>query len=1474
MSASTVASRLRLDNRLVLSFSVKKENKQRSSPVDLFRSFCQQALLSPSALHSTTQVCSWLIEGALFTTGAFSGLLCSILSSYTGKAVFCIIHGINNYSPDVQKQLLANLEQVRNASQTAFKVLLTSDTEEEWHGVIKPGKVVNLDEEIQAGPELKRLAEAQLKNVAVAKPVWRTLKPEVMQKLWTGSSTLFELTQKISFLNTFTPATPKEAEDLVKALPNTFPTFFDYLESSRCFVSHHSLPWITHSVRSMTLSELAVCIAIDDPAAPEVLTTDYLKKNTPWSLRAHLEKVLSPVIRIIGERVQISHPLYEERILAAPEFKGNIHLRLLTKCVDYIKAISATWSSSGEFERENRLVEYASLHWPDHYHRVVAPNKNKPLESDIEEAYCSVLSLLQDAIYFNAWLNMFSHYAKAVLGRKRLSTTSVHIASSFGLTTVLERLLLSVDPEEKSDMQLQKALELAAEHGYVEVVRLFVKKGVRSSGVLVRAARTGDMATMVELLETHKEYIDSRVSPDGVYTPLLQAARCGHLDIFTLLRNEGADIQATTVKTKLSTLHLATRIGHDAIVGLAIDADVPLGLTDERGYTALAYAAEAGFADIVSMIIKANSSSCLPDTSRIPQELFINGQTSALDAPLHLAAANGHSKTVQVLLDNGAKPRLQNEFGYTPLHYAAERGFQEIVERLLGAMDNHPESSPQIDVQPVLAMDEASKVPSPLQLAMKSQHLGTVAKLRTSKAYGSKEALSSALTTACCVGNTECVLYLLEWHKEEYPEDETLRGEDGNTALHLAAKRGDSDLFREVSKTPYAQIGSYNNDGRTPLHEAAISGSFSILQGFSDDPHFSDLTSDDTHKMLLHLAAEVGHIHIVRWLMKYPAHKKEKAVAAENTAVMLAASNEHEEVVKLLLEYNYATTSGRLLHLALKNCWDKVIQLAISPGAGADPTVLNWKDPTSGDTALHIAVQCRRVDTIRMLLDSKIDANIKNNHGMSPFAMAMAANNLETVKTLLDGAPSMAVEEPDNAGMTPFLRACEDGVSNLSVIRELLEKRGSDVNLNATYPEGGGSKVFGKTPLHLAGLLLTRGEENSDFLLNLLLKHGADPNMQNARGSTPLFLAAEEGHLEAVKTLIKYGADPKSRNSGGSTALHRASQNGHIECMEELLKGGADINAEKDTVDNATWGVTPLVVAVARSEGTAVEKLLDLNATPGRALHFTALAGEVSITKTLLNYADPTVYDRDLGTVLHAAVIGESQEMVELWLSTPGIDINIADPVGRTPMIIAVIQDNKKLVETLIEAKADANKRDHEMKTPLDHAITDSNAEIVELLCSHTKLELDGGAGVRGHSPLFLASRMDSDRIFDIVNVSCKSLEPEKYAELCDLALHAAIASHEEDRFDQLLNINGVKATVEDDDGWTPLDCATFYDRSEMKEKLEQKLSKRDGRGAGEPQTRTQATKEPIAWHTNDRNPILYQPRDEAEPRVIKVASK
>ncbi|MEJ2289136.1 MAG: serine hydrolase [Deinococcales bacterium] len=73
-----------------------------------------------------------------------------------------------------------------------------------------------------------------------------------------------------------------------------------------------------------------------------------------------------------------------------------------------------------------------------------------------------------------------------------------------------------------------------------------------------------------------------------------------------------------------------------------------------------------------------------------------------------------------------------------------------------------------------------------------------------------------------------------------------------------------------------------------------------------------------------------------------------------------------------------------------------------------------------------------------------------------------------------------------------------------------------------------------------------------------LLAAGADPNAQDAYGSTPLIIAATFDHPAVAQVLIEAGADLDLQNSDGSTALHAAAFLGRTEIVRMLLEHGAN----------------------------------------------------------------------------------------------------------------------------------------------------------------------------------------------------------------------------------------------------------------------------------------------------------------------------
>ncbi|XP_051501865.1 uncharacterized protein LOC127410712 [Myxocyprinus asiaticus] len=130
--------------------------------------------------------------------------------------------------------------------------------------------------------------------------------------------------------------------------------------------------------------------------------------------------------------------------------------------------------------------------------------------------------------------------------------------------------------------------------------------------------------------------------------------------------------------------------------------------------------------------------------------------------------------------------------------------------------------------------------------------------------------------------------------------------------------------------------------------------------------------------------------------------------------------------------------------------------------------------------------------------------------------------------------------------------------------------------------QGSGTKTFleamqsGK--VHLArfvldaldGRIINSRAENSRTLLmhavclqdnatrskftHLLLKKGADVNIQDDHGRTALSLACEQGHLDAVKLLVQFNADPEITDTWGNSALMYAACGGHSRVLEFLVR--------------------------------------------------------------------------------------------------------------------------------------------------------------------------------------------------------------------------------------------------------------------------------------------------------------------------------
>lgn len=92
----------------------------------------------------------------------------------------------------------------------------------------------------------------------------------------------------------------------------------------------------------------------------------------------------------------------------------------------------------------------------------------------------------------------------------------------------------------------------------------------------------------------------------------------------------------------------------------------------------------------------------------------------------------------------------------------------------------------------------------------------------------------------------------------------------------------------------------------------------------------------------------------------------------------------------------------------------------------------------------------------------------------------------------------------------------------------------------------------GETALHIVI------QRRDSTWLAYLLQKGANPNLADKKGTTPLMLATQLGYVEGIDTLVRKKATVDQTNRSGETALILAVQLRNAEAVRALLKAGAN----------------------------------------------------------------------------------------------------------------------------------------------------------------------------------------------------------------------------------------------------------------------------------------------------------------------------
>lgn len=157
----------------------------------------------------------------------------------------------------------------------------------------------------------------------------------------------------------------------------------------------------------------------------------------------------------------------------------------------------------------------------------------------------------------------------------------------------------------------------------------------------------------------------------------------------------------------------------------------------------------------------------------------------------------------------------------------------------------------------------------------------------------------------------------------------------------------------------------------------------------------------------------------------------------------------------------------------------------------------------------------------------------------------------------------MNINEADENGVTPLMRACCNGMDD---IVETLIKFGADVN--AVDKDGNTALLYSVVCKYVP--------ENILDIFQLLIQAGADINHKDSDGRSALFAASrrEGGRFDIFEWLIEKGCDLNINAKDGSSPILAAARSGNVEVMKKLLsfEPSFDINAALDVgCQTALW---------------------------------------------------------------------------------------------------------------------------------------------------------------------------------------------------------------------------------------------------------------------------------------------------------------
>lgn len=649
------------------------------------------------------------------------------------------------------------------------------------------------------------------------------------------------------------------------------------------------------------------------------------------------------------------------------------------------------------------------------------------------------------------------------------------------------------------------------------------------------------------------------------------------LDFFKILIEKGVDLNIKDTEYGHNAFLQACSSARPDIVQLLVDTKtINLNDTDKEGKTGFwgackgwKYATEGeALQQIVKILLKE-------------KDLQIDCKDKDGKTPLHDACTYGYLALVKLLIENGTDFTIKDNNGCTPFMLAARNSSgswsKDVLEVLnflvdsekdlgIDTIDNKGNTAFQYILNNNWIRQDNQKL---IEHFIKKSDLT----IKTSKGLtpflqaienGNEVAIELFFQHAKIDENEKIKTFFKYLHKTEIVKcflknglSIEVKDENGDTVLKRCL---DLENRKTILKILIENKVDLNEEANKKLIESWIEG-YSKACSKLEDTKVQELVEEyiEVIKLIISNGVKLEKTDVIKKIVfdvveKCSSKTFEKLSGLKHLFDVNKDTNEKGETM-LYCAYN----DINLINILIEKF-------------DADPTI---KTLNGGETVLLKFIYSnskngnarsieRDVDTLFKTEKIKSIVNTPNSSGETPLHWACEKGNLIMVRKLIEQGANP--NQLDNHKCSPLMfainaaPALERFVEIKEVIELLLEqpKVKKDINDFASN---------GKAAIHFA---CDRGDKE---IIKLLIENGADVNLKDNLGLTPLFkyLSSQSKNIdiEIVKLLFNKDTDINQANTKGETAFHYACLKGNKEVVEFLFKNGANINNLDNDKSNA-----------------------------------------------------------------------------------------------------------------------------------------------------------------------------------------------------------------------------------------------------------------------------------------------------------------